>query len=84
MTHYTIDGYTRISKTRARRLYDSGAPVYICPVKLRPGEPWHPETQILKHRAQATFEELTNAATFYTCGAAAGSYLAYYVRVVER
>lgn len=84
MTRYTIDGYIRISKTRARQLYDSGEPVYICPVKLRPGAPWHPETQILKSRTGAAFEELTNAATFYTCSPASGSYLAYYVREVQR
>lgn len=84
MNQYTIDGYTRISKARARRLYDAGAPVYMCPVKLRPGGPWYPETQILKPRTQAEFSDVTNAATFYTCSPGAGRYLAYYAKDSDR
>lgn len=80
MNQYTADGYSRISKARARRLYDAGAPVYMCPVKLRPGAPWHPETQALKTRAQAPFDSLVNAAVYYTCGSATGPYLAYYTK----
>lgn len=80
MNQYTADGYTRISKARARRLYDAGAPVYLCPVKLRPGAPWHPETQIFQPRTQIAFDEITQAAAYYTCSPGAGKYLAYYTK----
>lgn len=80
MNHYTVNGFERVSKARARRLYDAGIPVYLCPAKLRPGGPWNPETQILKPRTRAAFSDVTNAATFYTCGPGTGRYLSFYVR----
>lgn len=83
MTAFEVNGFTRVSKAAAKKRYDAGLPVYLCPVKMRPGGPWNPETQILKPRAQADFLELVNAATFYLCSPAAGRYLAFYYRPEE-
>lgn len=80
MNQITINGFTRVSKSRARDLYDAGSPVYFVPCKMRPGAPWNPETQILKARTQCGFQDVINSATYYLCGGAAGRYLAYYVR----
>lgn len=45
---FTDGGYTfqRIDKKTARRAYKNGLRVILCPVNLRPGHPYHPETSI--------------------------------------
>lgn len=54
---FTDGGYTfqRIDKKAARRAYNNGLRVMLCPVNLRPGYPYHPETSI-SGKAAATFE----------------------------
>lgn len=37
MRNITANGYKRITKRAAERLYELGQPVLFCPVKLRPG-----------------------------------------------
>ena len=45
---FTDGGYTfeRVSKATARKAYKNGLRVLLCPVNLRPGYPFHPETSI--------------------------------------
>ena len=66
MREYTFtDGvYTVeiVSKATARKAYKNGLRVLLCPVNLRPGYPFHPETSI-SGKAAATFEEQLNAFT---------------------
>lgn len=81
---FTIAGRTceRITKNAARKLYDSNKPVYFCPCKLRPGEPWNPELLIEKSRTDgATFAYMINSATFYNCTSETGRYLAFYAPI---
>ena len=80
MNRYTVNGFTRISKAQARKLWTANAtPVYACPCNLRPGGPWSPEVQ-LPTDSGATWERLTNAATYYNCTTAeTGRRLVYYV-----
>ena len=42
---WTENGFTfkRINKAQARRAYNNGLRVVVCPVNLRPGYPFHPE-----------------------------------------
>lgn len=58
---FTDDGYTfqRVDRKAARRAYNNGLRVMLCPVNLRPGYPYHPETSI-SGKAAATFEKLCN------------------------
>ena len=44
---YTKGRFTfkRVSKTTARRCYNNGLPVIVCPVNLRPGSPWNCDTE---------------------------------------
>lgn len=81
MNRYTANGYTRISKARARKLWDLGETVYACPCKLRPGTPWHVETAIhpVPH---ATLDTLLLPLLWHSsCNAETGRYLAFYVRL---
>ena len=91
MKIYLVDGLVRISKQRAERLYNDGKTVYLCPAKLRPGYPWHPEVAITKAErlddmAQyfvsdtIEFEKVVNDFTHYNCNYSAGIYPAYYVK----
>lgn len=80
MNRYTSNGFTRVSKAQARKLWTSDkTPVYACPCNLRPGGPRSPEGQ-LPTDSGATWEQLTDAATYYKCtDAETGRRLAYYV-----
>ena len=80
MNEYTINGYTRISKAKAKKIWsEKNIPVYACPCNMRPGEPEYPEIW-LPTDTNATFAQLTNAATKYKChNHETGLYLAYYV-----
>lgn len=80
---FTDGGYTfqRIDKKAARRAYNNGLRVMLCPVNLRPGYPYHPETSI-SGKAAATFEEALNAFEFYNIrDNETGKYPAYYIPV---
>lgn len=80
MNRYTVNGFTRISKSQARKLWAARVPVYACPCKLRPGRPWHPEAQRIIDRGHGfTFDRVASAVEYYGCTPETGRYLAYYV-----
>lgn len=82
---FTDGGYTfqRIDKKAAWRAYNNGLRVMLCPVNLRPGYPYHPETSI-SGKAAATFDEALNAFEFYNLrGKETGHYTAFYIPVRE-
>ena len=81
---FTDGGYTfeRVSKATARKAYKNGLRVLLCPVNLRPGYPFHPETSI-SGKAKATFEEQLNAFEYYNIrNRETGLYTAFYIPVV--
>lgn len=45
---FTENGFTfeRVDKRQARKAYNNGLRVVVCPVNLRPGYPWHPEISV--------------------------------------
>ena len=63
---FTENGFTfeRVDKRQARKAYNNGLRVVVCPVNLRPGYPWHPEISV-SGKSGATFEEMLNAFIFY-------------------
>ena len=85
MNNYTFDNFTRINKTAARKLYEAGESFYMCPVKLRPGRPWHPEVLITPDPSKAlrSFDEDLNAFEASTCNSYAGQYTAFYSKGKE-
>ena len=81
------DGFRRIQKRRARKYYEQGGEIYLCPYKLRPGEPWHPEAVAhmdgLEGRdASAAFDFMVDMFEFYNCNHQSGEYAAFYVKDV--
>ena len=86
MNNYTFsDGgfdFKRVNKTTARRAYNNGLQVVMCPCNLRPGFPWYPES-FVNGKSGATFEETLNAFEFYNIrGRETGRYTAFYIPVV--
>lgn len=82
---YTDRGktYTRISKAKARAVYNAGLEVVLCPVNLRPGTPWNPEITVSKERSESeSFERVLNAFEFYNVrDTETGHYTAFYIPV---
>jgi len=91
MKTYMMDGYIRISMKNAKRRYDRGEVIYICPHKLRPGGPWHPECAIARddYSDEDTqyflaytkeFEDVVREYAHYNCSYGTGKYLSYYIK----
>ena len=90
MKCYRIDGFTRIAKLNAKRRYENGETIYLCPHGLRPGAPWHPEVAITKvgrdedvqyfAGSDDEFEKIVAEFTHYNCNYSSGKYPAYYIK----
>lgn len=92
MKMYKIDGFRRIAKIKARKRYDNGETIYLCPIKLRPGYPWHPEVAITKTddrsddmaqyfvSSTSEFDNVVNSFEYYNCNYSVGIYPAFYVK----
>jgi hypothetical protein len=79
MRDITVNGYKRITKQAARKLYEKGQPVLFCPVNLRPGGPWDIGCTIVKEEGR-TFEQVLNSFEYYNCNnSSTGYYTAFYV-----
>lgn len=76
--------WTRVSKRRARALYDAGHEVIITPVYVDPFNMWRPHARISNKRqwgCDVTFDSITNEYEYYNCNSnELGRYPAYYVR----
>lgn len=82
--NYSDGGFTfkRVNKATARRAYNNGLQVVMCPCNLIPGAPWHPEIPV-DSKSGATFETTLNAFEYYNIrGRETGRYTAFYIPVV--
>lgn len=79
---YTDNGHTfrRVNKTIARKVYNNGLRVVLCPCNLRPGYPWHPEISI-SGKSGADFETQLNSFEYYNLNKDAGRRTSYYIPV---
>ena len=83
MNRINIGGYNRISKARARAMYNQNKDIYICPVKLSPVSTWQGATRINKElidEYNRSFENVINHFWYYYCNNETGNYLAFYER----
>ena len=79
MRNITVNGYKRITKQTAKRLYEMGEPVLFCPVKLIPDGVWGNGCTVTKKEG-ATFEQELNAFEYYNCNNETGNYTAFYIK----
>lgn len=75
MNRYCNDSILRISKTKAKRLYDK-IDVYLLPHKLNPDNMFMPPTMIPKNE---DFYSFLNSYSYYNCNSGTGRYCAFYV-----
>lgn len=85
MKNYTFGNLVRINKTTARKLYESGQSIYMCPVKLRPGKPGYPEKLITPDPKDEwrSFESDLDSFETYNCNYYTGQYTAFYSKGKE-
>ena len=85
MKEVNVNGYKRISKPKARKLFDGGADVYILPHKVIPGGFWFRSYNMLDapddHRK--SFDKIVSHYTYYNCMAETGHYVSFYVKENE-
>lgn len=90
MNQITIDGWKRVSKKTARKLYNEGRTIRLCPVKFHPCNKYYPmsfdmsindEWSVEPFEWEKTFDARTNNFEFYNCNLnETGKYSAFYVR----
>lgn len=93
MRNNRVNGFRRITKVRAKRLYEAGEVVYCIPHKLAPGGYWAPEIAVTKTDPARLdgntqyfvtntqdFDRLVERCTFYNCNNRTGRYLAFYIK----
>lgn len=92
MKEYTYkDGaytFKRVDKRTARKAYNNGLRVVLCPCNLRPGYPYHPECSISgkttdsENGSPVPFEAALSAFEYYNLrDSETGRYTAFYVPV---
>lgn len=75
--------YKRITKAAARKLYEAGKNIVLCPCNLRPFSFWHPEIETNKEQSvEASFYKLVNEFEFYNCtNSETGKYTNFYTAI---
>ena len=75
------DGKTfeRITKKNALKAYNSGVPVFLCPVNMRPFTPWNFEICVDKSSGRS-FDSTLNEFEYYNCNRETGMYTAFYIQ----
>lgn len=80
--------YKRVSKGKAKRIYNNGYAIIVCPCNLRPDSIWKPYGHFYRRDNDDVYEPIdreeqfdykTNRFAYYNCNSESGNYLAYYV-----
>lgn len=79
---FTVNGVkiVRITKAKARKIYDAGKNLYMYPVNAWPESPWY-GAWIVNNRQgrQLSFDQLINEFIYYNCDYERGYYPAFYI-----
>ena len=78
MRNTYVDGFTRVNKTVAKRYFNEGNVIRVCPVNISPSNTWGLYTD-LNRNTGVNFDEEINAFTYYNCNKKTGEYVAFYV-----
>lgn len=83
MNHISIDGYTRVSKRKARRLFMEGVEILVLPCKVNPANVWE-MTARMSNSSIEDFEKWLNEYSYYSCNYnELGRYPAFYIKEKE-
>ena len=83
MLNNTTLNYTRINKSKARKLYNLGRPIVVLPCKANPNSPWFSNSTVSKE-SDRDFDTLVNEFIYYNCNTAElGRRQAFYVVTVN-
>jgi len=83
MNRYTIDGYERISKAAARKLFDQGKTFYIQSCNMRPVNVWQSAYEINPEQCKEngdSFSDVVNSYEYYNTDSQRGRYAAFYIK----
>ena len=75
----------RINKRQARKAWNDGQSIIICPCNLRPNNYWNGNTWISKSKFESLgydtdFDKIVDLHTYYNCtNSETGKYCAYYI-----
>jgi hypothetical protein len=81
MRQIEVDGYKRINKTIAKKIYDNGNTIYIAPCNARlNGILGYPIAINKDNSDNEDFNIVVNAFIYYNCVNELGRYPSYYVK----
>lgn len=90
MNRIEINGWTRVSKRMARKLYDAGKTIRLCPCKANPCNEYYPMSfdisindkwDVEPLEWEKKFDNRVNGFEFYNCQYnELGKYTSFYVR----
>ena len=72
--------WARVSKPRARKAFNDGQYITLCPVKLHPFGSWCPSVTRAGGSDFSDFERLAGDFEWLNCSNEAGKYIAFYVK----
>lgn len=70
--------YVRISKLKAKRLFENGQTIFLLPAKMNPYNMWTCLDSISKEN-EVDFERLVNSFTYYNCLPEVGTYPKFFI-----
>ena len=82
-------GFINITASTARSMFMKNKTITLCPNKLRPGAPWHPESQVsgigsyresYHKKDQDVWKTMINNWSYYNATAETGMKPTFYVR----
>jgi hypothetical protein len=74
----------KITKAKAKKLYDNGIDIYLNPSKMNPNGVWHKAMKVSKPYFESTiydaptFEQLVNNYNYYNCNKEMGLVVHFY------
>jgi hypothetical protein len=69
--------WKQVSKPTAKKLYNSGTKIHLCPVNFKPFGPWSIGAEVDNHYF-TPFDQIVNSFEFYNCNGEAGKYTTFY------
>lgn len=79
MRQISINGFNRITRTTAKKLFNAGKDVYGVPCNLRPSN----QFCILFNPNRGSFDKIENEAIYYNCNSETGKTLWFYTYSAE-